>query len=93
MSEQQAAHFRELRRRFLTNGGNAVGVAVGNGATSHAVTFDIAEPDVNYGVSVTPTWATTVRVAEADKSTTGFTVRFGSAAGASDKIDYLVFRG
>jgi hypothetical protein len=83
---------RNMQRRLGTSGGSAVGVAVGNGATSHAVTFARREFDANYGVSITPSWSTTVRIAPADKSTTGFTVRFGTAAGATDFIDWLVYR-
>lgn len=87
MREQQ--QWRELRRRFLTKGANGVNVPVVS-ASSVTIDFGIDEPDVNYGVHVTPSWATTVRVT--DKLKTGFTARFGSASGGSDTIDYIVFR-
>lgn len=93
MNIQDWAHFNEMRRRFLTKGANGVSVPVGNGASSQAVTFALAEPDANYGVVVMPSWATTMYVGVADKLRNGFTVHFGTAAGAMDTIDYIVFRG
>lgn len=90
---REQAQYKTLRNRFLTGGGNGVNVAVGNAVTSHDVTFAIAEPDINYGCLITPSWATTVRVLAAEKLTTGFKVRFGSASAASgDSFDFVVFR-
>lgn len=89
-AERDARQYREVRRRFLTNGGNAVAVSVANLATDVDVTFTIAEPDASYAVLVTPSWLTTFRVT--NKATTGFTVEFGTAAGASDSIDYAILR-
>lgn len=90
MDPRETREWNVVRRRILTPGGVGVNVSVANGATSHAVTFVKGEADTSFAVLVTPSWATTVRVT--DKATTGFTARFGSAAGASDTIDYAVLR-
>jgi hypothetical protein len=89
-NQQEGQQWRELRRRFLTGGGNGVNVAVANAVSLHEVTFTIREPDTDYGVSVMPSWDTTVYVT--DKLTTGFTARFGSASGATDTLDYSIYR-
>jgi hypothetical protein len=83
---------RNMQRRLGTSGGSAVGVAVPNSASSLVVTFARREFDALFGVSINPSWSTTVRVAPADKSKTGFTVRFGTPAGAGATIDYLTYR-
>lgn len=92
MNARAQAEQRVTQLRWLTLAGNAVAETVGNGVTSHAVVFPRAEQDTSYGVMVNPSWSTTVRVAPADKTTTGFTARFGTAAGATDTIDWLTFR-
>lgn len=52
---------------------------------------NMTEPDANYGVVVTPSWLTTVRVT--GKLTTGFTVDFGTATpDANQTIDYVIVR-
>lgn len=83
-------HLHQLRLRFLTNGGNARGVAVTATATTVAVTFATPEPDTSYGVVATANWGTTVFVT--NKATTGFTINFGTAAPANATVDYIVFR-
>jgi hypothetical protein len=52
-----------------------------------------AEPDAAYQVLITPSWATTYYVAAADKLTTGFTARFGTAAPAGASFDWMLLRG
>jgi hypothetical protein len=89
---REARQWREVRRRFLTGGGNGVAVAVDDTVTEQAVVFDIPEPDTSYGVLITPSWDTTAYVPAADKATTGFTARFGTASGATDTMDYAVIR-
>ena len=49
-----------------------------------------AEPDPNYGVTVTPSWNTTFWIS--DKSTTGFRLNFGTPAGKDSRIDWLMVR-
>lgn len=83
---------RNMQRRLGTNAGSGVGIAVPNGATSVTVTFARREFDALYGVHINPSWATTARVAPTDKTVTGFTARFGTAAGASATIDFLTYR-
>jgi hypothetical protein len=92
MDPREQRQYEELRRRFLTGGGTGVAVPVDASATEQAVTFTIAEPDVNYGVVCTPSWDTTVYVLPAEKLTDGLTIRFGTAAGATDTVDYVIFR-
>ncbi len=77
---QEAAKWARLRLRWFTSAGNGVDEAVAGGAPSLAVTFARTEPNSDYGVIITPSWNTTVYVALSDKSTTGFTCHFGSAA-------------
>lgn len=81
---------RRLLHHFLTSAGQKAKLAVSNGATSVTWTFDRSEVDTDYGVLATPTWATTVRVSA--RATTSLTLSFGSAAGASDTVDIIVFR-
>lgn len=82
--------FRRLVRRFLTPAGNRIAVAVTAAATSVAVTFPRSEVDTNFGVVATPNWGTTVWVT--NKSTTGCTVNFGTAAPANATVDLITFR-
>ena len=71
---------------------NVRGFNVGVTATSttHTVTFPTAHADTNYAVMCTPSWNTTCYVT--GKSTTGFTLNFGTASGATDTVDWFVVR-
>ena len=65
-------------------------VAVAAGATSLAVTLPTALPDTNYAVYVTPQWNTSVWVT--GKTTTGFTINFGTAAPTGGSyVDWVIF--
>jgi len=76
-------------RAVIKNSG--VNVAVAEGATSLAVTLPVTEADTNYGVLVTPHWNTTVSVT--GKTTTGFTINFGTAAPVGgSSLDWMLFR-
>jgi hypothetical protein len=88
-----ARQLRVLLRRFLTQGGTGVNVAVTATATTKAIAFADGrhEPNATYGVIVTPSWLTTSRVTT--KATTGFTIDFGTAAPAGATVDYCVVRG
>lgn len=88
-----ARQLRVVLRRFLTQGGVGVGVAVTAAAVTKAIAFADGkkEPDALYGVLVTPNWLTTFRVTA--KATTGFTIDFGVAAPAGATVDYAVVRG
>lgn len=82
---------RVIRYRVLTRAGNGVAAAVTAGATTLAVTLPKTESGSDYGVVATPGWATTVWVT--GKSTTSFTLNFGSAApGGGSTVDYFTFR-
>lgn len=48
------------------------------------------EPDTNYYVQVQPTWATTWHVSA--KSTTAFTITFGTAAPSAQTVGWLMYR-
>jgi hypothetical protein len=63
-------------------------VPAGTGQTN--VTFPSAQPDTNYHAVVTPSWNTTVYVT--DKSTTGFTINYGTAPASAGSIDITVWR-
>lgn len=89
---REDAIWRNLLRRLFTQGGAQVAVAVALGAASKAIAFERREPDTGYGVLVTPSWPTTVSVAAADKSATGFTVHFGTVAPANATVSFLTFR-
>lgn len=87
---RQDAIWQRLRLRFFTSAGNVAQKPVTAAATSVAITFPREEPDTDYGVSVTPNWNTTVWVS--NKTTTGCTINFGTAAGAGATIDLITFR-
>lgn len=90
---QEAAKWARLRLRHFTAAGNGVDTAVAGGVALKAVTFKRAEPNANYGVAVIPSWSTTVYVALADKSSTGFTVHFGTnSPGGGGTISWNTFR-
>lgn len=57
-------------------------------ASTQSVTFGTAYPDANYAVFCTPNWNTTCFVS--GKSTTGFTLNFGTAAPAGQLVDWFV---
>ena len=68
--------------------GNNVSVAAG--ATSLAVTFPVTLPNTNYAVYVTPQWNTSVWIT--GKTTTGFTINFGTAAPTGGSaLDWVIF--
>jgi len=67
-----------------------VNVPVSQGATAITITLPIAEPDVIYGVLVIPNWSTSVYIVT--KTTTSFTVGFGTSAPSNAKIDWLLYR-
>ncbi len=71
-----------------SNNVRGIAQAIGNGATTAAVTFGTAYPDANYAVTCTPNYDTTCFVTA--KATTGFTLNFGTAAGASATVDWFV---
>ena len=65
-------------------------VAVAAGATSLAVTLSQTLPSTNYAVYVTPQWNTSVWVT--GKTTTGFTINFGTAAPTGGSaLDWVIF--
>jgi len=65
--------------------------SVPEGATSIIVSLPLTEPDTSYGVLVTPWWLTTYRISS--KTTTSFTVEFGTAAPTGGSyIDWFLFR-
>ena len=79
-----------IRRRFFTQAGNRVAVAVTLGAGNVAVTFPRTEQDTAFGVVATPNWGTTCWVNT--KTTTGCTVNFGTVAPANATVDLVTFR-
>lgn len=87
---REQEQWRRIRRRYATSGGTKTNVLVGNGNTTLTVTFPRTEADTQYGVLIQPSWDT--RASVTTKTTTGFTVGFSTAAGASDVIDYIIFR-
>jgi hypothetical protein len=92
-SPREAALWNRLRLRHLTASGNGVDLAIAAGQTSLAIVFERIEPNTDYGVTVTPGWSTTAYVPLADKSTTGFTARFGTAApGGGSVVSFTTFR-
>ena len=65
-------------------------VAVAAGATSLAVSLPLTLPNTNYAVYVTPQWNTSVWVT--NKTTTGFTINFGTAAPTGGSyVDWVIF--
>ena len=68
-----------------------VNVAVAEGLTSINITLPVSEEDADYGVLVTPHWDTSVWIT--NKTTSGFTVNFGTAAPTGGSyIDWFVYR-
>jgi len=65
-------------------------VAVAAGATSLAVSLPLTLPITNYAVYVTPQWNTSVWIT--NKTTTGFTINFGTAAPTGGSyVDWVIF--
>lgn len=89
---QEAAKWSRFRYRHFTPSGCGVDVVVASGAASMAIVFARAESNADYGVSITLGWSSTYYVAIADKSTTGFTVHFGTAPGADSVLSWSTFR-
>jgi len=77
-----------LVRPTLKNKG--INVSVPSGSSSLDISLPVEEPDAEYGVVVTPHWDTTVWVT--NKTTTGFTVNFGTAPSSDSSLDWLLFR-
>jgi hypothetical protein len=90
VNAREDTQWLRVRRRFLTSAGNTVAQAVTAAASSVAVTFPRTEVDASYGVVATPNWGTTVWVT--NKTTTGCTINFGTAAPASATVDFITFR-
>jgi len=67
-----------------------VNVTVTAGFTSISVTLPEPEPDTNYGVIVTPGWDTSVWIT--DKTTSGFTINFGTPPTVDSALDWFVYR-
>jgi hypothetical protein len=66
-----------------------------HGVDIPTVAWDIPsrhEVDTNYQVVVTPSWNTTAWVVEAEKQTSGFAIRFGTAAPANAVVRWILFR-
>ena len=65
-------------------------VAVAAAATSLAVTLPVTLPSTNYAVYVTPQWNTSYWIT--GKTTTGFTINFGTAAPTGGSaLDWVIF--
>lgn len=66
--------------------------AVTAGAEEKDLVFDVAAANANYVPFVQPNWNTTWWIPDANKTTTGFRIRFGTPpVGASAKINVVVF--
>jgi len=87
------AFWNRFRRRFFTSAGNRVALSVDAGATSVSWTFDRSEVDTQYGVVALASWNAGAHLPAADKSTTGLTLRFGTAAPiGGGVVDLATFR-
>lgn len=77
---------------YITFSNNVRGrnIAVNASNTTQAVTFATAHADANYAVFCTPNWNTSCFVT--NKTTTGFTLNYGTAAPAAQLVDWLVAR-
>jgi len=84
------AFIPSLQNYTLQNFLKGNNVAVAAGATSLAVTLSQTLPSTNYAVYVTPQWNTSVWVT--GKTTTGFTINFGTAAPTGGSaLDWVIF--
>lgn len=72
----------------FSNNVRGIDQAITTGATTLAVTFGTAYPDAAYAVTCTANYNTTCFVT--GKTTTGFTLNFGTAAPASAAVDWFV---
>lgn len=77
---------------YITFSNNIRGynVSVLTATSTQTVTFSTAHADANYAVFCTPDWNTTCFVT--NKTTTGFTLNFGTTAPAGQLVDWLVIR-
>ncbi|USN95564.1 MAG: hypothetical protein H6793_00120 [Candidatus Nomurabacteria bacterium] len=77
---------------YITFSNNIRGynVPITASTTSQSVTFSTPHSDTNYAVFCTPDWDTTCYVN--NKTVNGFTLNFGTAAPASQKMDWFVAR-
>jgi len=74
----------------ISNSFRGNNIAVAAGATSLAVSLSQTLPNTNYAVYVTPQWNTSVWIT--GKSTTGFTINFGTAAPTGGSaLDWVIF--
>lgn len=73
-------------------GSNTRGIdaAITQTATTLAVSFGAAYPNANYAVLCTPNYSTTCYVT--NKTTSGFTLNFGTAAPASASVSWMAIR-
>jgi len=89
-SRNPAGNIPSLLNYTLQNYLKGNNVAVAAGATSLAVTLSQTLPSTNYAVYVTPQWNTSVWVTS--KTTTGFTINFGTAAPTGGSaLDWVIF--
>ena len=89
-SRNPAGNIPSLLNYTLQNYLKGNNVAVAAGATSLAVTLSQTLPSTNYAVYVTPQWNTTVWIT--GKTTTGFTINFGTAAPTGGSyVDWVIF--
>ncbi len=65
-------------------------IAIDQAAITKTITLGAAQPDANYSVMCTPSWNTTCFVT--NKTTTTFDLNFGTAAGPSSTVDWLIVR-
>lgn len=72
------------------SGNKGINVTVAGSATSLVVTFAKAEVDNSYGVQVLLAWNTTSWITS--KSTTGFTINFGTAPSGASTLDWSISR-
>ena len=74
----------------ISNAVKGNNVAVAAGATSLAVSLSVILPSTNYAVYVTPQWNTSYWIT--GKTTTGFTINFGTAAPTGGSaLDWVIF--
>ena len=71
----------------FSNNVRGYNVGVAASATTHTVTFGTAHPDANYAVMCTPDWSTTCFVS--NKTASGFTLNFGTAAPSGQLVDWF----
>jgi hypothetical protein len=67
-----------------------IDVAVIPEATEMRVELAQPEADSQYGIQITPSWKTVTAISE--KTAAGFTIKFGSAAPESARIDWFLVR-